>query len=241
MKLDPGFINHWKTERLIEQLGPEGLVVILRIWGQAQIRREWRGLQITAKRLAMETKWKGDANHLLSVLTDPDAPWLDAKDDGTFAIHGFEEHQRQVIHLWSAGGKGGRPKKSESPPLKNKKDSSSSSYTSSSSYPIGLPNENHMVFDPLKQALPFESESFKTAWASWVTHRKEIKKKLTETSVSQQFKRFAEWGEGKSIAAIEHTVEKGWQGLVEAPQANGKPAGGRHAGTTSLNFTGDEF
>jgi hypothetical protein len=142
MKLDPGFISHWKTERLIEQLGAEGLVVVLRLWGQAQIRREWKGLQMTPKRLAMETKWKACENHLWQVLTDPDAPWLDVAEDGTVSIHDFEEHQRQVIHLWSAGGKGGRPKKVSPTPSSKKEENTSSS---SSSYPICEPNENHMV------------------------------------------------------------------------------------------------
>jgi hypothetical protein len=94
----------------------------------------------------METKWKADENHLWKVLTDPDAPWLDVADDGTVSIHDFEDHQKQVIHLWSAGGKGGRPKKvSPTPSSKNKEDTSSSS--SSSSYPISEPFENHLVSD----------------------------------------------------------------------------------------------
>jgi hypothetical protein len=143
MKIDPGFATHWKTERLIEQLGADGIVVLLRIWGQAQIRREWQGLKWTPKRLAMETKWKADENHLWRVLTDPDAPWLDVAEDGTVSIHDFEEHQKQVIHLWSAGGKGGRPKKvSPTPSSKNEENTS----PSSSSYPIGFSNENQMVF-----------------------------------------------------------------------------------------------
>jgi hypothetical protein len=145
MKIDPGFITHWKTERLLDQLGGDGLVVLFRIWGQAQIKRQWKGLQLTPKRLAMETKWKGDENHLFRILTDPDAPWLDLNDDGTFDIHGFEEHQKQVIHLWSQGGKGGRPKKKDSLNSNNKEDTSSYSY--SSSYPISEPNGNHMVLD----------------------------------------------------------------------------------------------
>ena len=230
MKLEPGFISHWKTELLIDRLGAEGLTVILRLWGNAQIRREWKGLQFTPKRLAMETKWKADENHLFSVLTDPDAPWLDLDEDGTYSIHGFEDHQKQVIHLWSAGGKGGRPKK-VSPTPSSKKDSSSSSSSYSSSYPICLANENHMVFSATKVKLPFESESFKSAWISWEKHRREIKKKLTEESVSRQFTKFAEWGEERAIAAISHTIEKGWQGLVEPIAAAGtKPIGSTHAG-----------
>ena len=147
MKLDPGFINHWKTQHLLDELGGNGLVALLRLWGQAQIKREWKGLRLTPKRLAMETKWKADENHLFSVLTNPDAPWLDKNEDGTYDIHGFEEHQKQVIHLWKQGEKGGRPKKDEKP-KSNSKDIDTSSYTSSSSYPISEPNGNHMVISP---------------------------------------------------------------------------------------------
>lgn len=134
MKLDPGFVNHWKTERLVDQLGAEGVVAVLRLWGNAQIRREFSGLQLNPKRLAMELKWRGDEERLFAVLTDPDAPWLDAEPDGGFTIHGFAEHQHQVVKLWENGKKGGRPPKPKS-----------SSSTSSSSSPICEPNENHMV------------------------------------------------------------------------------------------------
>ena len=145
MKLDPGFPTHWKTERLIEELGAEGVLALLRMWGRCQISREWKGLKLTPKRLAMETKWKGDENHLFRVFTDTDAAWLDKDDDGTFSLHGFEEHQKQVIHLWSAGAKGGRPKKvSPTPSSKDKEDTS----TSSSSYPISEPYGNQMVLTP---------------------------------------------------------------------------------------------
>ena len=140
MRLDPGFLNHWKTELLIDKLGADGVLAVLRLWGNAQIRRQWKGLQITPKRLAMETKWKGDENHLFSVLTDQDAPWLDLADDGTYSIHGFETHQKQVIHLWESGAKGGRPRKVS---LDSSKEENKEEY--SSSYPICKANENHMV------------------------------------------------------------------------------------------------
>jgi len=144
MKIDPGFLNHWKTEHLMELCGPAGVVALLRLWGAAQIKREWRGLHLSPRRLQMETKWKGDADVLWDALTDPDAPWLDQDEDGTWSLHGFAEHQKQVIHLWKAGGKGGRPKKENT--------NSNSTYSSSSSYPISEPIENHMVSKPKKQA-----------------------------------------------------------------------------------------
>jgi hypothetical protein len=111
MKIDPGFINHWKTEILIDRLGADGVVAILRLWGNAQIRRQFQGLELTPRRLAMETKWRGSPQDLFDTLTDPDAPWLDMDADGTFSIHDFGHHQSQVVALWENGKKGGRPKK----------------------------------------------------------------------------------------------------------------------------------
>ena len=111
MKIDPGFINHWKTELLIERLGSDGVVAVLRLWGNAQIRRQYSGLDLNPRRLALETKWKGNAKELFDTLTDPDAPWLDKNEDGTFSIHDFGHHQKQVVALWENGNKGGRPRK----------------------------------------------------------------------------------------------------------------------------------
>jgi len=39
----------------------------------------------------------------------------------------------------------------------------------------------------------------------------------------QQLNQFVEWGESRSIAAIRHTVAKGWQGIQEPEhRRNGK-------------------
>jgi 3-oxoacyl-(acyl-carrier-protein) synthase len=56
---------------------------------------------------------------------------------------------------------------------------------------------------------------FLQAWESWQAHRKEIRKPLTKQSVKMQMKTFAEWGVDRAVAAIEHTISKGWQGIRE--------------------------
>ncbi len=68
---------------------------------------------------------------------------------------------------------------------------------------------------PIGEALPFPSTEFKAAWQSWERHRMEIKKKLTPESIRQQFKKFADMGEGRAIAAINHSIANGWQGIFE--------------------------
>lgn len=72
--------------------------------------------------------------------------------------------------------------------------------------------------------LPFGSEAFIASWKSWVAYRKEMKKKLTDSSVQAQFKEFALWGEQKSTEAIEQSIKQGWLGLFEPNKKNGAKA-----------------
>ncbi len=65
---------------------------------------------------------------------------------------------------------------------------------------------------------------FKTAWAEWEQHRKEIKKRQTPLSVSKQLKKLSGWGVTRSIAAINHSIEKAYQGIYESNETNKKPA-----------------
>lgn len=68
---------------------------------------------------------------------------------------------------------------------------------------------------PAAPALPFPSPEFAAAWASWAKHRAEIKKKLTPTSTTQQLQKLQEMGESRAIAAIQHSVASGYQGIFE--------------------------
>lgn len=72
--------------------------------------------------------------------------------------------------------------------------------------------------------LPFGSEAFIASWKSWVAYRKEMKKKLTDSSVQAQFKEFALWGEQKSTESIEQSIKQGWQGLFEPNKKFGTKA-----------------
>lgn len=64
-------------------------------------------------------------------------------------------------------------------------------------------------------ALPFDSSEFAEAWANWIRHRKEIRHPLKASTIQSQLKMLAKWGQGKAIAAIEASINAGWQGLFE--------------------------
>jgi hypothetical protein len=111
VKIEATFCDHWKTKRLIRACGAEAVVGLLRLWGHAQTRREYAGLTLNPVKLAGMMDYSGDEKALWDAMTDQQAPWLDEEPEGTWAIHGFAEHNRQLIHLWGASVKGGRPPK----------------------------------------------------------------------------------------------------------------------------------
>jgi hypothetical protein len=144
MKIEPSFCDHWKTKRLHRICGAEAVLGLLRMWGQAKIKRQYTGLVLNPTRLAAVMDYSGDEDALWRVMTDEAAPWLDKEPEGTWGLHGYGEHQAQIIRLWEIGKKGGRPKSDPSPTPPSLNTSSSSS---SSSSPICKPNGNHMVSD----------------------------------------------------------------------------------------------
>lgn len=137
MKIEPSFCDHWKTKRLHKACGAEAVLGLLRLWGQAKIKRQYTGLVLNPTKLAAMMEYPGDEATLWQTMTDPAAPWLDEQSDGTWALHGYAEHQAQIIRLWEVGKKGGRPKAAPSSP---------NTSSSSSSSPICEPYGNHMVF-----------------------------------------------------------------------------------------------
>jgi hypothetical protein len=142
MKIEPSFCDHWKTKRLHRICGAEAVLGLLRLWGQAKIKRQYTGLVLNPTKLAAVMEYPGDEDALWRVMTDEAAPWLDKEPEGTWALHGYGEHQAQIIRLWEIGRKGGRPKAAAPSPIPPSLNTSSSS----SSSPICEPNGNHMVF-----------------------------------------------------------------------------------------------
>jgi len=60
------------------------------------------------------------------------------------------------------------------------------------------------------------SPEFRHAWQEWVQYRaNDVKKPLKESMAHKQLAKMAQWGEARSIAAIDHTIAMGWVGLRE--------------------------
>ena len=76
-------------------------------------------------------------------------------------------------------------------------------------------NNTRTRFIPTEIKLPFESSDFSRMWESWVAHRKEIKKPITERTATMQLESLKEMGESRAIAALKYSIMNGWQGIFE--------------------------
>ena len=75
-----------------------------------------------------------------------------------------------------------------------------------------------------------DCEEFQEAWARWSKHRKEIRQSLTPSTTAAQLKKLGAWGVTRAVAAIDHSIEKGWKGIFEESSngnGNGKARGFR--------------
>lgn len=73
--------------------------------------------------------------------------------------------------------------------------------------------------------LLLNTERFREAWELWQRHRTEKRQRLTPTSAKLQLDELAGWGEARAIAAIKHSVAKGWLSINESSApASGKPS-----------------
>jgi hypothetical protein len=218
VKIEPSFCDHWKTKRLHRVCGAEAVLGLLRLWGQAKIKRQYTGLVLNPTKLAAVMEYPGDEDALWRVMTDETAPWLDKEPEGTWALHGYAEHQAQIIRLWDIGRKGGRPTKAATPsPAPPSLNTSSSS--SSSSSPICKPNENHMVFQT-----PTLEEFIEAGQKAGV--EREIAEEIWHDNESRPITPYGQWTDfrGNPIAK--------WQANMVARASQIRA---RRGGTTRLN------
>ncbi len=66
-----------------------------------------------------------------------------------------------------------------------------------------------------------DTDRFRTAWAEWQQHKKEIGNPLRGLAATKLLNKLAKWGEGRAVAAIDHSIENGWKGVFEPKEGDG--------------------
>lgn len=109
MILEPGFLDHWKTVRLVNALKAETApLLVIRLWEHCQQRKRATFHGFTAETLAAVCRWNGDPSKLWEAMT---AAGFIRYEAGAVIVHDWEESNRSLIAAWANGRKGGRPSK----------------------------------------------------------------------------------------------------------------------------------
>jgi hypothetical protein len=109
MIVKPEFLEHWKTQRLVEITKDESApLCVIRLWGHCQTSRKWEFPDMTAETLAAICRWakRKPACHVALVKSG----FVDRLKKG-FAAHDWHTVNGQLIQKWDSGKKGGRPAK----------------------------------------------------------------------------------------------------------------------------------
>ena len=61
--------------------------------------------------------------------------------------------------------------------------------------------------------LVLDTQEFRDTWAEWYQFRREIKKKLTPTTIVKQFNMLSKYTVETAISTINASIQNGWQGL----------------------------
>jgi hypothetical protein len=95
-RISTSLFQHPKLLRLRQELGAEGALCLIQLWGFAAMNRPGGRLAaMSTTDIALAAGWNGDSQRLIDVLVE--LRWLDVRRH-TYYLHGWYEHQQCVIH-----------------------------------------------------------------------------------------------------------------------------------------------
>jgi len=216
MIISPDFLDHWKTQLLVDKLdGDQSAPLrVIRLWSHCQNRRKNIFPAMTSATLKAVCHYLGDADKLESAMLE--AGFL-RRDGDALIVHEWDQYNASLFANWSNGKKGGRPKNKENPRV-------------SDGIPMDNPTETHQ--EPIREDKKREEEiefpaslqtsRFRQAWSEYLDYRKASRlKPLQPASIKAQLLKLSEIGHDTAIEAINDSIANGWQGIF--PPKGQKP------------------
>ena len=91
IRVDVGFLDHWKTDTLQAACGAEGVLALMRLWiFAAQNKPDGRLTGITDPLIERVAKWRGESGQLLHCLIEN--RFIDQDGDGVWCLHDWAQH-----------------------------------------------------------------------------------------------------------------------------------------------------
>jgi hypothetical protein len=214
MIISPDFLDHWKTQLLVDKLdGDQSAPLrVIRLWSHCQNRRKNIFPAMTSATLKAVCHYLVDADKLESAMLE--AGFI-RRDGDMLIVHEWDQYNASLFANWSNGKKGGRPKNKENPRV-------------SDGIPMDNPSGTHQ--EPIREDKKREEEieipaslqtsKFRQAWSEYLDYRKASRlKPLQPASIKAQLLKLSEIGHDTAIEAITNSIANGWQG-IHPPKKN---------------------
>lgn len=222
MIVSPDFLDHWKTQLLVDKLGGDqsAPLRVVRLWSHCQNRRKHIFPAMTSAVLKAVCHYRGDADRLESAMLE--AGFI-RRDGDTLIVHEWDRYNASLFANWINGKKGGRPKSKENPwgfdgiPKDNPTKSQQKSI-----------REDKKREEEIEFPANLQTDAFARAWEGYLAYRKESRHKtLSPASLKAQLRNLSEMGHDEAIAAINRSIANGWQGIF--PPKGQKPTEARQS------------
>ncbi len=91
IRIDVGFLDHWKTDSLINECGADGVLALMRLWVfAAQNKPDGRLTGIKDEMIERIAKWRGDSGKLTGILIE--TRFIEKNEEGVWCLHDWERH-----------------------------------------------------------------------------------------------------------------------------------------------------
>ena len=243
MIVSPDFLDHWKTQLLVDKLGGDksSPLLVIRLWSHCQNRRKHIFAAMTPSTLKAVCHYLGDADSLESSMLE--AGFV-RRDGDTLIVHEWDQYNASLFSNWSNGKKGGRPKSKENPwvsdgiptgtprvsdgiPMDNPSETHQEPIREDKirvekiTASAGRVDENSLNLEPIPPNL--QTADFVAAWETFLAYRRSMKlKPLQSASIVVQLRKLSEMGQDTAIEAINQSIANGWQGIFP-PKNNSNP------------------
>lgn len=116
MIVQPDFLTHWKTKKLINRLKDQcAPLYVIRLWSLCHTSKS-DVIPADHETIAAICEYEGDPEKFAKAMLD--CGFIEPEHRGNHVVHGWSEVNQRLIHNWTVGPKGGRPRgaKPEPPP-----------------------------------------------------------------------------------------------------------------------------
>lgn len=105
IRVDVGFLDHWKTDTLISELGESAVLALMRIWiFAAQNKPDGMLTGIQESTIARIAKWRGEPGSLTNLLVE--LRFIEKDESGVLMLRDWEERQPESMrrHRYEQSG-----------------------------------------------------------------------------------------------------------------------------------------